>query len=133
MEAFRLMNNSGHIKYLGGAFFTKWISFASARGSVDAEDVAPIFDKRVRDWIDLNTRGTRRMNLSTTSTDGYAKYLALLDSWRNGADWSRTRVQVELAIFDLTRDRREVTQPALRGRQVRALTQRDDSSLRPSR
>ena len=46
------------------------------------------------------------MNLSTTSTDSYAKYLALLDGWRNSDEWSRTRVQVELAIFDLTRDRR---------------------------
>lgn len=105
VEAFRLMNNSGHIKYLGGAFFTKWISFASARLSVHAEEVAPILDKRVRDWIDQHTRDTARVNLSTTSTDDYARYLALLDAWRNGDNWSRTRVQVELAIFDLTRDR----------------------------
>lgn len=107
VEAFRLMNNSGHIRYLGGAFFTKWISFASARSSVYAEEMAPIFDKRVRDWIDLHTRHTTRVNLSTTSTDDYARYLALLDAWRNGDNWSRTRVQVELAIFELARDRRK--------------------------
>jgi hypothetical protein len=105
VEAFRLLNNSGHIKYLGGAFFTKWMSFASARVSVDAEEVAPILDKRVRDWIELHTRDTTRVKLSTTSTDDYARYLALLDAWRNGDDWFRTPVQVELAIFDLTRDR----------------------------
>lgn len=107
VDAFRLMNNSGHIKYLGAAFFTKWISFASAQGNVYGDEGAPILDKRVRDWIDLNTRDTARVNLSTTSTNDYAEYLALLDVWRIGDDWSRTRVQVELAIFDLTRDRLE--------------------------
>jgi hypothetical protein len=69
VEAFRLLNNSGHIKYLGGAFFTKWISFASARTSIDAEEVAPILDKRVRDWINKHTRTTMPVDLSTTSTD----------------------------------------------------------------
>jgi hypothetical protein len=107
VEAFRLMNNSGHIKYLGGVFVSKWISFASARSNIHSEEVAPILDTRVRDWIDLHTRDTTRVNLSTTSTDDFARYLALLDAWRNGDGWSRTRVQVELAIFDLTRDRLE--------------------------
>lgn len=101
--AFRLLNNSGHIKYLGGAFFTKWLSFASALVSVDGEEVAPILDKRVRDWIDRQTRKTAPINLSTTSTVGYATYLSLLDAWRVGDGWSRTRAQVELAIFELGR------------------------------
>ena len=105
VEAFRLLNNSGHIKYLGGAFFTKWISFASARTRIDAEEVAPILDKRVRDWIYKHTRATIPVDLSTTSTDDYTTYLSLLDAWRQGDGWTRTRAQVELAIFDLTRDR----------------------------
>lgn len=106
VEAFRLLNNSGHIKYLGGAFFTKWMSFASAPLSIDAEEVAPILDKRVRDWIERQTLGAEPVSLSTTSTADYRTYLDLLDAWRKTGDWSRTRVQVELAIFDLTRDRR---------------------------
>lgn len=105
VAAFRLLNNTGHIKYLGGAFFTKWMSFASAVTSADAEGVAPILDKRVRDWIESHTGDTVPISLSTSSTDDYARYLDLLDAWRTGTDWSKTRVQVELAIFELARDR----------------------------
>lgn len=105
IPAFRLLNNAGHVSYLGGAFFTKWMSFASARSSIDAEEVAPILDKRVRDWIYEQTRATSPISLSTTSTTDYARYLALLDVWRRDEAWVRTRAQVEQAIFDLTRDR----------------------------
>lgn len=105
VEAFRLLNNEGHIKYLGGAFFTKWMSFASATEGTDTEEVAPILDKRVRDWIEINTRDTGGISLSTTSTADYSRYLTVLDVWRRGNNWSRTRVQVESAIFDLSRDR----------------------------
>jgi hypothetical protein len=63
VEALRLMNNSGHIKFLGGAFFAKWISFASATSGVHSEEVAAILDERVRDWIDPHTRDTTRVNL----------------------------------------------------------------------
>ena len=50
IDAFRLMNNEGHIKYLGGAFFTKWLYFASAVNGADDPAAAPILDKHVRDW-----------------------------------------------------------------------------------
>jgi len=63
VEALRLMNNFGHIKFLGGAFFAKWISFASATSGVHSEEVAAILDERVRDWIDPHTRDTTRVNL----------------------------------------------------------------------
>lgn len=103
-EAFRFMNNEGKVKYLGGAFFTKWLAFSSMVGSVDGPEVAPILDKRVRDWIAANTSGGgERVSLSTTSSRDYQRYLELLDVW--GSPSGRTRSQVELAIFDLTRDR----------------------------
>ncbi|UPO76399.1 hypothetical protein [Arthrobacter sp. Helios] len=102
-EAFRFMNNEGRIKFLGPAFFTKWLAFSSMTDSVDGKNVAPILDKRVRDWIFQNTRGTDQINLRTTSTAHYQRYLDLLDAW--GGPYGRTRAQVELAIFDLTRDR----------------------------
>lgn len=40
-EAFRFMINEGKIKYLGAAFFTKWIAFASMADSIDGPRVAP--------------------------------------------------------------------------------------------
>lgn len=106
-EAFWLMNNEGKIKYLGGAFFTKWIAFASMVGSVDGPEVAPILDKRVCDWVAAHTADEERIRLSPQSSRSYCRYLDLLDSW--GAPFDRTRAQVELAIFELTRDRPEVT------------------------
>lgn len=100
-EAFRFMNNEGKIGYLGGAFFTKWLAFTSMVYSIDGPEVAPILDKRVRDWISEQTSG--QLILSTTSTPDYRRYLDLLDEW--GGSFGRSRTQVELAIFELTRDR----------------------------
>lgn len=103
VEAFRLMNNEGRVKYLGGAFFTKWLSFASMIESIDGPDVAPILDARVSKWIAEATSGSSQIRLSPRSTADYRRYLDLLDSW--GEPHGRSRVQVELAIFELTRDR----------------------------
>lgn len=100
-EGFRFMNNEGKIKYLGGAFFTKWLAYTSMVNSVDGPEVAPILDERVRDWIAAQTAG--QVDLSTTSTPDYRQYLDLLDTW--GDAFGRTRTQVELAIFELARDR----------------------------
>lgn len=102
-EAFQFMNNDGKIKYLGGAFFSKWLSFSSMVGTVDGDEVAPILDKRVRDWISHHTSDGERVNLNPRSTRDYLRYLELLDAW--GAPSERTKAQVELAIFELTRDR----------------------------
>lgn len=102
-DGFKFMNNEGKIKYLGGAFFSKWLAFTSMTGAVDGPDVAPILDKRVRDWISGETAEDERVSLSTTSSPDYRLYLDILDSW--GQPDGRTRSQVELAIFELTRDR----------------------------
>lgn len=102
-EGFRVMNNEGKVKHLGGSFFTKWLAFTSMGGAIDGAEVAPILDKRVRDWIAKHTSGPGQIDLSTNSTRDYIRYLELLDSW--GKPYERTRTQVELAIFDLTRDR----------------------------
>lgn len=102
-DAFYFMNNEGHIKYLGGAFFTKWLAFSSMTASTDGEGVAPIFDKRVRDWIVGNADPQDHGGLRTDRTNGYKAYLSLLDRW--GGPFGRTRAQVELSIFELTRDR----------------------------
>ena len=92
------MNNEGYIKYLRAAFFTKWLSYSSMVHSVDGEEVVPILDKRVRDWIEATTEG--RENLSTTSTADYSRYVDILGAW--GSESKRSRVQVELEIFRLT-------------------------------
>lgn len=105
LEAFRLMNNECKVKYLGGAFFTKWISFASMVDSIDGSDVAPILDKRVSDWIAARTDDEDKIRLSPQSSRDYCRYLTVLDAW--GLRFGRTPAQVELAIFELTRDRPE--------------------------
>lgn len=102
VEAFRLMNNEGRVKYLGGAFFTKWLSFASMTESIDGPDVAPILDARVSKWIAEATAGSTQTRLSPRSTADYRRYLDLLDRW--GEPHGRSRAQVELTIFELTRD-----------------------------
>ncbi|HEX7351641.1 hypothetical protein [Brachybacterium sp.] len=89
------------MKHLGGAFFTKWLAFASMTGAVDGSEVAPILDKRVITWLREHT--TPSEGLSTSRTPSYERYLELLDAW--GGPFARTRTQVELAIFELTRDR----------------------------
>lgn len=43
------------------------------------------------------------MDPSTNSNHDYREYLGLLDNW--GGAFSRTATQVELASFELTRDR----------------------------
>lgn len=101
VPAFWYMNNEGHVKHLGGAFFTKWLAFASMTGEIDGPEVAPILDTRVITWIAQHT--TPSVTLSTSKTPSYERYLELLDAW--GAPHDRTRTQVELAIFELTRDR----------------------------
>lgn len=105
------MNNEGKIKYLGGAFFTKSISFASMVDSIDGPDVAPILDKRVSDWIAARTADAGNIRLSPRSTRDYRRYLDLLDSW--GTPYGRGRAPVELAIFELTRGRPEASPRAL--------------------
>lgn len=98
---FYYMNNDGKVKHLGGAYFTKWLAFTSMTGAIDGPEVAPILDKRVIGWIRENTTPSEK--LTTERTPSYERYLELLDAW--GAPHGRTRTQVELAIFELTRDR----------------------------
>lgn len=98
---FYYLNNGGKVKHLGGAYFTKWLAFTSMTGAIDGPEVAPILDDRVITWIRENTMPSEQ--LTTSRTPSYERYLELLDAW--GAPYSRTRTQVELAIFELTRDR----------------------------
>ncbi|WBL19799.1 8-oxoguanine DNA glycosylase OGG fold protein [Citricoccus sp. NR2] len=100
LEAFRLMNNEKKVKYLGGAFFTKWLYFASMKDALDGSEAAPILDARVSSWIARNTEDQGAIRLKPRSTRSYESYLELLDAW--GAPYNRTRAQVELAIFELS-------------------------------
>ncbi|MCQ9386418.1 8-oxoguanine DNA glycosylase OGG fold protein [Brevibacterium moorei] len=99
---FYYMKNDGWIRNLGGAFFTKWLSFSSMTGAIDGPEVAPILDARVCGWIAENTAGEQQIRLTTDRTKAYRKYLELLDAWGSQSDPVRTRAQVELAIFNLT-------------------------------
>ena len=102
VDAFRYLNNQGHVRNLGGAFFTKWMAYASMTASTYGAEVAPILDKRVRDWIARASRDTGRpIELRTDRTSDYETYLTVLDVWGHGPGRTRTRAQVELAIFEL--------------------------------
>lgn len=98
-DAFYLMNNDGRIKYLGSAFFTKWLYFASALSGPDDPVAAPILDKRVVTWLD----GHKVVPLRLNNTASYITYLDILANW--GERYGRTRVQVEKAIFGLATGR----------------------------
>lgn len=98
-EAFYFMNNEGHIKYLGAAFFTKWLYFSSALRGPNDRAAAPILDKQVATWLDKNAHVSLRLN----NTTSYTAYLDLLSNW--GEQYGRSRVQVEKAIFGLATGR----------------------------
>ena len=98
-EGFRYMNNAGRIKYLASAFFTKWLYFASALTDADDPFAAPILDKQVHDWLEREAR----ISLNIHRTPDYERYLDTLKGW--GADYDRTPVQVEKAIFGLATGR----------------------------
>ncbi len=95
IPAFRYLNNEGHILHLGPAFFTKWLSFGTVVEDPYGAQVAPIFDKRVRDWLadhGISLRGDR--------TSGYEGYVALLTDWSGVTGW--TAAQLESTIFALS-------------------------------
>lgn len=93
------MNNAGRIKYLAGAFFTKWLYFASATTSADDSNAAPILDKQVHDWLQREAG----ISVNIHRTQDYQRYLETLIAWGNA--YSRTPVQVEKAIFGLATGR----------------------------
>jgi hypothetical protein len=99
VEGFRYMNNDGRIKYLAGAFFTKWLYFASATTSADDSNAAPILDKQVHDWLQREAG----ISVNIHRTQDYQRYLEVLKGWGNA--YSRTPVQVEKAIFGLATGR----------------------------
>jgi hypothetical protein len=99
VEAFRFLNNEGHIKHLGGAFFTKWLYFASALNSPDDRAAAPILDKQVRDWLAAHAS----ISLDVYSTASYKRYVEILTAW--GDSYERSPSQVEKAIFELATER----------------------------
>lgn len=101
VEGFRRMNNAGHVKYLGPAFFTKWLYFASATSGPDDAQAAPILDKQVKDW--LADKAKVRLNMYKTSD--YARYVELLKAWGSQTKPARTPAQVEKAIFHLATGR----------------------------
>lgn len=99
VEAFRLMNNEGHIKHLGSSYFTKWIYFSSALAGPDDPSAAPILDDTITDWLNEETE----MKVDRTKTASYSAYLDLLECW--GEKYGLSRVQVETAIFRLATGR----------------------------
>jgi hypothetical protein len=95
VKGFEYMGNEGRIKYLGSAFFTKWLYFASALKCPDDQNAAPILDKQVHDWLKEHAGVT--FNISQTTA--YESYLRTLTDW--GKEYGRSPVQVEKAIFGL--------------------------------
>lgn len=99
VEGFRYMNNEGRVKHLAGAFFTKWLYFASATTSADDTNAAPILDRQVQVWLKLEAN----LFIDIHRTSDYGRYLDVLRAW--AAAYDRTPVQVEKAIFGLATGR----------------------------
>lgn len=99
VESFRYMNNAGKIPYLGGAFFTKWLYFASAVDGIADPNAAPILDAQVAGWLRANHVAAFRVD----KTHSYEGYLRLLQDWGERSD--RSPAQVEAAIFHLATGR----------------------------
>lgn len=92
VAAYKFLNNEGHIQFLGPAFFTKWLYFATARTSTNDPEAAPILDAQIISWLNRNAHLTFR----TGRTSDYSRYLELLAAW---APHARSATQVEQAIF----------------------------------
>lgn len=99
IEGFRFMNNENRIKYLGAAYFTKWLYFTSATTSATDGNASPILDARAAEWM-LSEAG---LSLDTGRTSSYERYVQILNEW--GHEYDRTAVQVEKAIFGLATGR----------------------------
>lgn len=102
------MNNDAYIKYLGPAFFTKWLHFATAATASDDQaeaKVAPILDQLVLNWLrdhDITLRAGR--------TPDYETYVSILSAW--GEPHKLGAAQVEERIFRLIRDAQEAERSA---------------------
>ncbi|GLE55938.1 hypothetical protein BKG69_06480 [Mycobacteroides chelonae] len=95
IAAFRYMNNEGHVKFLGPAFFTKWLYFASLVEDVNDPNAAPILDGQVCTWLSDHAD----ISLNLYRTNDYERYAELLQSWGQG--FGRDAAQVEQAIYAL--------------------------------
>ncbi|MGF0117446.1 hypothetical protein ACQFYA_14150 [Promicromonospora sp. Marseille-Q5078] len=95
---YALNNRPGRIRFLGPAFFTKWLYFTTATGGPDDSAAAPILDLRVQRWIARQTGIALRLD----RTRDYARYLELLDAWGKRPEGTLSRATVERTIFSLT-------------------------------
>ncbi|MGM7423600.1 hypothetical protein [Cellulosimicrobium sp. CpK407] len=95
---YAMRNRPGRVAYLGPAFFTKWLYFATATTGPDSADAAPVLDMRVRDWIATNAEVQLRLD----KTWGYHRYLQLLDAWSVRPTGTLSRATVERVIFSLS-------------------------------
>lgn len=98
VEGFRYLNNTGHIKGLGPAFFTKWLYFVTARGQARSKGAAPVLDALIIRW--LKEKADTRLRYG--KTPDYQRYIELLEAW--GKPHDRTPVEVEEGIFRLIRN-----------------------------
>lgn len=99
VQGYRYLNaRTTRIAWLGPAFFTKWLYFATARGDSNAPAAAPVLDALVIRWL---TREAA-VSLRPGYTDDYARYVDLLRAW--GDPHGLTAVQVEERIFRLLRN-----------------------------
>ncbi|WP_062301063.1 8-oxoguanine DNA glycosylase OGG fold protein [Demequina subtropica] len=104
----QLARGSGKISGFGPAFFTKWLYAVSAQGDPRAATALPILDELLQTWI-ARESGTE---LRYGDADDYARYVDILDAW--AAEAGAARIDVELAIFTLERERRRAASRARR-------------------
>ncbi|TWE10280.1 hypothetical protein [Rudaeicoccus suwonensis] len=110
VEGYRYLNNAGHLKGLGPAFFTKWLYFATARGHARSQQAAPVLDALVIRWF----KREADLRLRYGKTSDYERYLELLTAW--GKPHGLSPVEVEERIFRLIRSDGERREPLSPGR-----------------
>ncbi|GAB3085626.1 hypothetical protein [Isoptericola nanjingensis] len=95
---YALNNRPGRIRYLGPAFFTKWLYFTTATGGPDDRGAAPILDLR----SSAGSPDRTGLSLRLDRTRDYARYVELLDAWGSLPEGTLSRATVERSIFSLT-------------------------------
>jgi hypothetical protein len=95
------LNNEHHIKYLGPAFFTKFLYFASS----DSDQRALILDARLAAAVRRLSGSNSVPGSAAWRTPKYALYMAYMDKVAAAVNRRRPRSQrvttgqVELALF----------------------------------
>lgn len=101
----------GNLKYLGHAFFTKWISAASAHGVPENLTALPILDGVIAGWWQANVDP----GFNPKRTADYVTYVEQLQRWRDalGNPAEVSLMRIEESIFEFVQRGPGASTPAV--------------------